>query len=164
MREIKFRAWDGKLMINPSDIFGDVRDEHLISFSGETYLLYESSNGNYAPSTLESKRKSEIILMQFTGLKDKNGKEIYEGDILKRSKEKIISFVAVIEFKNGMFGGITKPGNNHFIEMKRLPVCDYDGGGYDEIIGNVYENPDLLNNEQNVKASAATDDDSKEND
>lgn len=91
-----------------------------------------------------SHNDSTIKIMQFAGLNDKNGNDIYEGDILKRSKEAKPSFLVVIEFKHGMFGGTTKPYNAHFIEMRRLPVCDHDGKGYDEIIGNIYENPELL--------------------
>lgn len=88
----------------------------------------------------------DVVIMQSTGLLDKNGKEIFEGDILKRSREVKPSFVAVIEFSGGMFGGATIPYRNHWLPMNRLDCCDSDGGGYDEIIGNRYENPELLSN------------------
>ena len=69
-----------------------------------------------------------VILMQVTGLKDKNGIEIYEGDVWE------------IKFKDPLEGLITK---RHLVEYKDgyLKRFKYDIG---EIIGNIYENPELL--------------------
>ena len=76
------------------------------------------------------------ILMQFTGLTDKNGKEIYEGDI-----------VDVDDYSNGAYFGINQPRKRITIQYQDLSV----GIGFHilhknnaEIIGNIYENPELL--------------------
>ena len=167
MREIKFRAWDGKQMAYPQELYGDIRNEFAIALSGEVFDFREVSNGNYCPSTLESKRRGDITLMQSTGLKDKNGKEIFEGDILCCPHfpangtwhylyheviwdEKLQLWKAVsIGNKEGK--EITAHGN----PMLWVYIKNEPNG---EIIGNIYENPELLNSEQELKRSVATDD------
>ena len=117
-REIKFRAWDKK---DKEMIRGDTLGE----------LLYKAKNGldiNYAIDNFE--------WLQFIGLKDRNGKEIYEGDIIQIiSKEAENWFqknkdgfpYAIIRFA----GGIFEPFN-----LIHGESC--------EIIGNIYENPELI--------------------
>jgi len=95
---------------------------------------------------------SELLLMQFTGLKDKNGKEIYEGDILKlgdEDKEPKTTFSEVYwcEYQSkfmhkrrfltgGGSAGELNTWNNYLDGIKDLDFC--------EVIGNIYENPELL--------------------
>ncbi len=109
MREIKFRAWDGVNMIYP--------DWFATHGSGRWWQV--KPNNNYD--------SNEYPFMQYTGLKDKNGKEIYEGDILRKTTDRRKKSVVAWDKKLAMFDGFDT------FEMERI-----------EIIGNIYENPDLL--------------------
>ncbi len=79
-------------------------------------------------------------LMQFTGLHDKNGKEIWEGDILDGGREvKLGEFYAYLE--NGLGGGYHITG---FYYKNADDICVPVEGRHDEVLGNIYENPELL--------------------
>jgi len=120
-REIKFRAWDGKNMIPVTN---------LILTKEKTIAC-----GNLQDETWKQTRIIENNLMQFTGLKDKNGKEIYEGDIVHyffMGKEWIEPILwQMINSMENSFSGF------------RIHGCWANC----EIIGTIYENPELLKNE-----------------
>ncbi len=113
MRTIKFRAWDKKkkVMLNNEDTLN--------------LLAYFVKNVEY---------------MQFTGLKDKNGKEIYEGDII--SEDFIMPPIYMIEFIKGVFmfkrtdGNGSYPIYDNIIKKDKLLSV--------KILGNIYENPELM--------------------
>jgi uncharacterized phage protein (TIGR01671 family) len=109
MRKIKFRAWDKeKGMLHYDGIFNSPN-------------FFDNSN-----------------LMQFTGLKDKNEKEIYEGDVVR-----------IKGYSGGIEGDIDEI---RLIKDIRQVWCQYDidnamEAGMDvEVMGNIYENPELLTN------------------
>ena len=79
----------------------------------------------------------DYIYMQFTGLKDKNDKEIFEGDIVQNVGMPEYQKVGVVEFEGGKFV---------VIPIKTNKDKKYKGDLYywDEVIGNIYENPELL--------------------
>ncbi len=114
MREIKFRAWDkeNKKMFEPSEL---VQEPNLV-------VGYLDSSG--CPKTYDN-----IELMQFTGLQDKNGKDIYEEDIIKRTSlinGQIREIKEIVRWEIG-FSFVGFPITSSY-----------------EIIGNVFENPELL--------------------
>jgi uncharacterized phage protein (TIGR01671 family) len=116
MREIKFRAWS-----TAEEVM--VEWESLLKTMRRTmdYSMFEDD---------------ELILMQYTGLKDKNGKEIYEGDIIKESN--IIFTVKYFE-EDGAFGFWEKT----FVGSKERFFYATDASRY-EVIGNIHETPELL--------------------
>lgn len=125
-REIKFRAWDikAKKMILPE--YADWEDfmiepDGTISISTETglYELYRSKTS-----------VTHLELMQFTGLLDKNGKEIYESDRFLFG-----TIDGIVEYKNGCF---VFQGKNCSMTMR-----DHESNEF-EITGNIYQNADLL--------------------
>jgi uncharacterized phage protein (TIGR01671 family) len=131
MRDIKFRVWDkeNKEML-------DVEDLHWDDCTRE-FSIRTTMYSNYFDI-------EDMILMQYTGLKDKNGKEIYEGDIVKHN-----GFYEGDCYYNAGCGQVLwddedtgfylTAKDTSFINLFDL-TRNLDG----EIIGNIYENPELL--------------------
>ena len=121
MRELKFRAWD------------NTKKEWTLN-------IMECVSSSRGDIWIEPALKShDVIIEQYTGLKDKNGKEVYEGDIVRDL------------------------GSNHEVKFCEMRDTDcsyfYQGWGFDdsslyeehdfvEVIGNIHENPELLEKEE----------------
>jgi len=80
-------------------------------------------------------------VMQYTGLKDKNGKEIYEGDVIKYFHKVVGEIKRVVNYKYGMYGIKGIMTGTH-IPFANILESEY------EVIGNIYENSELLEGEE----------------
>ena len=120
MREIKFRAWD------------EIANEML-------HVGFHVSSVGVKWAWADHAHTNSLVLdmpvMQYIGLKDKNGKEIYEGDILDADDE---SATVLIEFRGGQFVGINTDADSPIIETQNRNWFNWI------IIGNRFENPELL--------------------
>lgn len=134
MRDLKFRSWYGGKMT-----YVDLEDLRAnVGFEDAERNVYEFATD----------RKNNPV-MQYTGLKDRNGREIYEGDIVEHPyyPEKQISNVF---YKNGSFGTYmdgTKLYGSDDIHGRGWIELSQNSWSTDEdfeVIGNIYENPDLL--------------------
>ena len=147
MRQIKFRVWnkEKKYMVYP--FAPNKTTSHgydSISFRSWKYwtITWYGMPSHSEDYTSISVNWKNGILMLFTGLKDKNGKEIYEGDILSLDKIK----VGFVEFSNGEFQLLIIDALSLTEEMLQRLGKDYEEmkKWYDmEVIGNIYENPEL---------------------
>ena len=129
----KYRVWYvlAEEMINEILMISFVRKEIIGKFSdGSTSV----------PLKFEDKRNGEdVILMQSTGLFDRNGKEIFEGDILG-TKDGLLD--GVVEYRSDL--GMWTNSLIRYNNFERLCSVASDR----EIIGNIYENPELLEVEE----------------
>lgn len=157
-REIKFRAWTtrdkcwiGGFCIHNSGLYSD-----LINAKIEEPQHLAIADAHWKTSKEIDEQEDRIIIMQFTGLKDKNGKEIFEGDIIKQEFDEKTWIYEII---------IPNTGTQNFYRICRYrdfrtdEYGQYEYGNFYlqentgelheskdyEVIGNIYENPDLLN-------------------
>ena len=155
-REIKFRAWilDEKQMLNNGNWFmlDLTYPSHTIQYADQGFYV---NNAKAEGEHLEHLKKhnikpeDEFVLMQYTGLKDKNGKEIYEGDIIGGYPHGTIevrwsnewgSWIAYNEVDDWTIEDELVKMPNYSLLSNDLDDCS-DAW---EVIGNIFENPELL--------------------
>ena len=127
MRDIKFRCWDteNKQMLKVQELdFEDTFYGGRLSIRADMYNDYFDIE--------------DMILMQYTGLKDKKQKEIYEGDILVYIEDGSIGKVTWNKEEAGFYFSMLLEDGGYEEEM----LSDYINNL--EVIGNIYDNPELL--------------------
>ncbi|AKG05540.1 hypothetical protein AAV35_012795 [Salimicrobium jeotgali] len=139
MREIKFRAWD------------DVEGEML--YCGEdtdiVFTLEDRGQGLSCTDIRHGDPQLDIHLphmehlkyMQFTGLYDKNGWNIYEGDILSTDLSRPY---LIVEFRNGAFMYQCHDNGKDYYDLMVPPSFEGTTDEYAEVIGNIYEHSELI--------------------
>jgi len=140
MRKIKFRAWASNDNYPEGKMFYPGDKTFAVTFFGDVIHSSKSDGSEYCWARIAF---NGLKLMQYTGLKDKDGNEIYEGDILQADN----SEVGWCVYHNGCFSWFN--GASHWHLLKQA----HDSQPYDsiikkcddiEVIGNIYENPELM--------------------
>lgn len=128
MREIKFRAWDkvGEEMVLPNEIF-----EVLISMDNKVFAMVKNNDNSIGKID-----RNNTVIMQYTGLKDKNGIEIYEKDI-------------VCDYHKEEYGLVVFEGGGYLCEWETHADSLCNELDYIEVIGNIYEHKHLLEEYKN---------------
>ena len=131
----KFRAWDKR--------FSEFVEDFFVSEDGKIYK--KSTNTGYGIA-ISRETSDKVILMQSTGLFDKNGKEIFEGDVVRmrnpRDRRQIGMFQVVRVANSPMLGLLCKKLTTEIFNLYEHMR------NYYEVKGNIYENPELLEDKE----------------
>jgi uncharacterized phage protein (TIGR01671 family) len=140
-RQIKFRAWDGTRIV----YLGDKRNDTALWIAEDYWEAIDHFTGEMK-SLIHRTTHPNAVLMQFTGLTDKNGKEIYEGDVCCRGH---LRGQVVYHNERAMFIFKDQHGFNEPLYHDAILL---------EVIGNIYEHSYLLNQGEGPKTCDATKD------
>ncbi|MCT3056485.1 hypothetical protein EFN29_03250 [Leuconostoc citreum] len=126
MRDIKFRAWNSSISVLANVI--EIRFNQNSILTDDSKFLWDLN---------------KAVLEQYTGLKDKNGVEIYENDIIHVQSNLYKDHIGAIIWSQGTAGFCISDNTNEFNIPRPLGI-QMDGFLSYEVIGNIHENPDLL--------------------
>ncbi|MDU1255847.1 MAG: YopX family protein [Clostridium perfringens] len=137
-RDIKFRVWD---KTSEKMLYQDDFERVELDTKNKMVTLIAEEESDKSHYVLDYEEGIEAEIMQYTGLEDEKGKEIYEGDVLSikiYSRGKVIvQCKALVEFKDGCFGVIWGY-DKAFLSLKSFFNTKF------EVVGNKYENSEIL--------------------
>ena len=150
MREILFRGQTRKngekVRMNGEKVPGNWVYGGVLQGIGSHSIIYGGQNENDPSEGFEKWAVHTDTLGQFTGLTDKNGKKIFEGDIVhvlgnqQVEDWKNVTYIGSIAYLDAGFCVIDGTIENHALRRYQLPRLDFDL----EVIGNIHDNPELL--------------------
>ena len=129
----KYRAWDKR--------FSEFVEDFFVSEDGK---IYKKSTDTGYGIAISKETSDKVILMQSTGLKDKNGKEIFEGDVVRQVRTQPTTENETITGVVTMLEGAWLIMN----DCEKLASDLWSETDENEIIGNVYENRELLEDKE----------------
>ena len=135
----KFRLWDKR--------FSEFVEDFFVSEDGK---IYKKSTDTGYGIAISRETSDKVILMHSTGLFDKKGVEIFEGDVISTytdnlviKRDNLLGFYVELDEKRNYFA--------ETVDIEYLGLFAKDFGVAVEVIGNIYENADLLSKEDNGK-------------
>lgn len=143
MREIKFRAWTGRqMMYQDKQYLGSFIRRVVLQINLDSERGFQQAHEAYLPDG----KSIDDYLMLWTGLLDKHGKEVYEGDLYRNLDNGLIG---KFYYLNGVGGYALhcRENNPDGSPYNMLPFAQLDTTNF-EVIGNIYEMPDLLKQEE----------------
>ncbi len=130
-RQLKFRVYDtlDKRYIKCDEGY---QGHYVLSLKGEYHNLQNGSGGK------------ECIVQQYTGLMDKNGVDIYEGDVVTYTSNNGKDYKAPVVFSPTSVAFVLDTSGRHLFDDKYGDYLDFHKDREYEVIGNIFQNPELL--------------------